>query len=752
MADKSILQSLQESSSEDVMNVIYDNVNKLLGAGNQLFVMEFPARPLNARTYEYNTDDCYSSLTKPYPVQEAEFLLSDQLFDVSPVVQGSNGERLSTVFDTVVNNYVPRLEALKSFVHDQKNLREWLMAPVEDEVRGERKTLSRMAMARELYDEYLERRNEWYSKKNHTYDEYKEKDDLDGYAKWLSSEGLVQEEKISNFYNDAVVRGHYHEVLTMLGFLNVSSPSEALESTKQKMRSSLRRSLDGSTDVYPVQFQPSDWFRALRPNLSPKDLTMATDSLIAEYQAKQKRLRSLKALLGEQSVIEIPPEEQKRLQKDIDTCEQRLSESQQQLISQYGDSAVSAVKAVISIYKDVADPLSKVGETIEKVQKATEGELTSTERRIYGLVEGIAGDVVSGILKSCKAQEKILQDMKQLNDARMAYSEAKVKDMRLQKQRIEEQIQNVQADLDFLTPLVTGTIAESESQGDQAPDASLLTSANEAQDENFMDVVIKSDESGSFSSGSSSSSASQGSWSVGGWFWSGSASRSSQSAEEQQKKQEMNKKMEIGFRVKKVTFDRGGWFNPTLFKLSSNYFRLADIRVSSGLNKDQIKRAIASGQGSDSSLRSLVTYDAVVDGENKSLSYVLPAFPTGFVIAKDVTIRIQSSKEESESNRKYMENNEASGGGIFGFRSNSSSSSKSQSESAYFGSSANYFYIRIPGPQILGWFLELTPADNASPYQELDPNLYSDALTALTPEGEDPKTDKETDKESGETS
>lgn len=193
MDEKSILETLMESSSDDVMNLIYQNVNQLLGAGNQLFAMEFPARPLNARDYEYNTDDCYSTLTKPYTVQEKEFLLSDQLYDLSPVVQGTNGERLSTVFDTVINNYVPRLEALKSFVSDQKNLREWLLTPVQDEVRGETKTMSRMAMARELYDEFLERRNEWYSKKNEVYEKYKATDDLDGYAKWLSSEGLVQE-------------------------------------------------------------------------------------------------------------------------------------------------------------------------------------------------------------------------------------------------------------------------------------------------------------------------------------------------------------------------------------------------------------------------------------------------------------------------------------------------------------------------------------------------------------------------------
>nr|WP_325241336.1 hypothetical protein [uncultured Oscillibacter sp.] len=735
MDEKSILESLVENSSDDVMNLIYNHVNKLLGAGSQLFAMEFPARPLNARDYEYNTDDCYSTLTKPYTVQEREFLLSDQLYDLSPVVQGTNGERLSTVFNTVINNYVPRLEALKSFVNDQKNLREWLLAPVTDEVRGERKTMSRMAMARELYDEFLERRNEWYSTKNRVYEEYRARDDLDGYANWLSSEGLVQEEQISNFYNDAVVRGHYHEVLTLLGFLNVSSPSEALENTKQKMRSSLRRSLDGSTDVYPVQFQPSDWFKSLRPNLSPKDLTMAAESLAADYRAKQRRLRGLKAQLAEQTAIEIPAEEQERLKTEVENRRQQLSQSQQALLSQYGSGALSAVKAVIGIYKNERNPYAKAQEVIDKARSAKDKQkLDLTESRVCDLLEDIADDVVKSIIQSCQAQDAVLQDINRLNEARMACSEAKVRDMTLQKQRIEEQIQTVQADLDFLTPLVTGTIAAASTEGAADADAALLTASDEAQDENFMDVIIKSDESGSFSSNSTSSSSSQSSWSLGGWFWSGGGSRSTQNAAEAQKKMELNKKLEIGFRVKKVSIDRGGWFNPTIFKLSDNYYRLADIRVSKGLTKTDVHKASSAGMNSAAQLNELVTYEAEVNGEHKKLSYVLPSFPTGFVIAKDITIRIQCDKTSAESSRKYMEQSDARGGGIFGFRANSGSSSKSQSESAYFGSTSNFFYIRIPGPQILGWFLELTPADNASPYQKLDPSLYSDALDALLPE------------------
>ena len=747
MAEKSTLQKLQEESSADVMTMIYEKINSLLGAGNQLFAMEFPARPLNGKNYEYATDDSYSVLTKPYTVQEQEFLLSDAMYDVSPIVQGTNGEKLSTVYTTVLNNFVPRLEALKSFVHDQKNLRRWLLEEVTEELGGVRKTLSRMAMAKELYREYLEKRNAWYSEKDKEYNESKAgtgEKDLDSYARWVSSVGLVKEEELNNYFNDAIVRGHYHEVLTLLGFLNVASPAEVLEQTKQKMRASIRRSLDGSSDIYPVQFQPSDWFKGLRPNISPKDLTMATDSLLAEYRAKQSRLLSLHSQLAEQSIIEIPPERQAQLEAQIKTYEDDLAKEELNMIEKYGQGAFSAVKAVINIYKELADPLTKVNDMIEKVKKAPDVSLFGPqERRIYGLVENVSLDAINSVTATFKGQQEVRKKLQQLSGARMAYSEAKVKDMRLQKLRIEEQIKSVQADLDFLAPLISGSISEIEKAApgnETVPDVSLMTeAAEENEDNNFMDVIIKSDEKGSMSSGNSALSGTESGLNVGGWFWSGGRNINQTTGSEDQKKLDMQKKLEIGFRVKKVSIERGGWFNANIFKLSDNYFRLADIRFSSGLHKDQVQSIFSLGLDVTSKLKELVTYPG---NDNKTLNYVLPAFPTGFVIAKDITIRIQSDESESNSSRSYMENHSSSSGGIFGFRGNSGSSSKSQSESAYFGSSERYFYIRIPGPQILGWFLEFTPADNADPYKELDPELYAQALESLMNEDEHGGSDK----------
>lgn len=42
------------------------------------------------------------------------------------------------------------------------------------------------------------------------------------------------------------------------------------------------------------------------------------------------------------------------------------------------------------------------------------------------------------------------------------------------------------------------------------------------------------------------------------------------------------------------------------------------------------------------------------------------------------------------------------------------------------------FYMRIPGPQILGWFMELTAKDNASDYESLSKSDYfTDIMAAL---------------------
>ncbi|GAB6013428.1 hypothetical protein [Viscerimonas tarda] len=773
---ESPLEKLQKTTTMDVMSVIYDKINELFGAGNQLFTMEFPARGLNNRTYEYDDNGCYSVLTKPYPVQEAEFTLSNQLFDISPIVQGPNGEKLSTVFNTLLNNYVPKLDTLKPFVSDQRELRNWLLEEIDyDDENGNKQRASRMHIAKELYGKFLEGRNKWYEEKTAKYDDAKSspkrEESLDSFSKWLSSEGLVKEETINNLFNDAVVRGHYHEVLTLLGFLNVSSPAEVLEETKQKMRSSLRRSLDGSSDIYPVQFQPSNWAKSLRPNVSPKDLTMTTESLMADFRAKNKRLNSLKAQLAEIGITEIPVNKQDELKKAADAAAQKVSDIESELITQYGKGAVEAVNTAIKIFKAV-DPTANASDAITTLTSANgKPTLQSSKTKVLNIIGDSIGSISENMVATFETQQKALTAQKVANDALMEYSEAKVKDKRLLRQRVQEQIDQLEADLKFLAPLVSGVIAEEakNENDDTDPDikdligkskekldeekAKLTKEINDTPDENkskpeygkiqkrlakiesllnpplmidssssdssdsdFMDVIIKAEMTEKTDKNESTSSVENSSFKLGGWFFSVGGSHSSQKASEIEKHSALSSKLEIGFRAKKVTFERGGWFNPTIFKLSHNYFRLADMRCSGGnIDKSTVHKADCN------TFKNSLQY---TDDHDANLKYLLPAFPTGFVIVKDITIRVESNAEESASNKEYMKENSENSGGIFGFRASNSKASNSQSESAYFGSSGNFFYIRIPGPQIMGWFLEFTSKDNAQTYKAIETDIF----------------------------
>ena len=57
-------------------------VNIFGTGGNELFVLEWPARPLDATTYAYDVSSVYSGLMKPQPVLEAEFLTGHSDFIV----------------------------------------------------------------------------------------------------------------------------------------------------------------------------------------------------------------------------------------------------------------------------------------------------------------------------------------------------------------------------------------------------------------------------------------------------------------------------------------------------------------------------------------------------------------------------------------------------------------------------------------------------------------------------------------------
>lgn len=100
--------------------------------GGQIFTLQFPGRFLQMTEYAWDTKTAgiYGQIVKPLAVNEGEFRLTDQLYDVADVVSGPNGKSLSQAYDQVINNLLPAYRSSK-LTKQQQKIRGWLLKDVE---------------------------------------------------------------------------------------------------------------------------------------------------------------------------------------------------------------------------------------------------------------------------------------------------------------------------------------------------------------------------------------------------------------------------------------------------------------------------------------------------------------------------------------------------------------------------------------------------------------------------------------------
>lgn len=772
-------RKLKSDMKNGVMNMIYNKINSVIGAGDQLFTMTFPAQPLNYRRFVYDTSNRNSVLTKPYTIAEAEFRLSDQMFNPVPITAGSNGKKLSSIYHTLINNYVPSINELAPFFRDRAGLSRFLLQP-SGEIDEDGNPISRMGLTNMLYEKYLVAKNEWNEKKNKKFDELKSKNLLDDYSRWLSSAGLVEQERLNNMYNDVVVRGHLHEVMTLLGYINSSSTAEELEMVKQRMRHSVRTSLDESMLIYPVQFQPSNWFMAMTPNLQPQDLTMAKDVLSDQLRQKRKQLHKTKSKLAEIELLSVSNSTIGSIHTELAEGRDRLQEAENKLMQKYGDGVVTAVKTYLN-YKAISAEMSLenyinsytggAGGVIKNkmLQMGILPEEFNTSKDIEDTVKG----VVDAVVGTYKANGDVMAKQRELLELQTKLANAKAHEMSSEKIRLRERVEDLEADVKYLSDLVAGThgeVAKHERQvasleenefkgwskktvgekrdvikkvmtlfpnlnfdvftkvgnvethfdinkdadvskvtvtgmknalGDVPKNYALIPKNSEAAeiDGMFTDVTIKIEQNTFREAVKNKSEATDVHANLSIGFVSASASYSHSKSSNSMESEFLSNDMEIGFRVAKVSFDRGGWFNPALFDMSKSFYHLAKLKAGAGFTKNKEEYAAAE--------RTM---------NSKEYDYMLPSFPVAMVIAKDITIKVVNT-QDVKSFSKTVESESMSGNaGLFCFSVSGGKSSDSMAESSFHGHDNSSFYIRIPGPQILGYYQQFVKLDESKDY------------------------------------
>lgn len=693
----------------NVMDQIYDKISETFGVQNQLFTMEFPGRVLNESLYSYDINSSYSELEKPMSVIQSEFRLSNSLYDTYQLTGGPNGKTLSTVYSEALNMLVPKYDK-NDREQDVEKQRIWLLEPVKTFIDGNATTASRIDIYALLNQRYLEAKEAWETEKTAKYFKAQNSQEVtdEEYARWLAITGPAREAEIQAKYTDLVVRGYYHEVRNLLGYMDISSLGEELEEAKNRMRDTAMLSFDESQNIYPVYFQPNNWFQSLNTNFTPIDLLMSPEAVQAQLALKEQQLTTYQdqyaRLLASQGVDPSSYNEQ------IAAAQQNLATAQTNMLEQFTNVMITAAEFAIkaALAASTGGASEAASEAINIASKAAVMEEANKKLKSFSSVAKLFTPETWSQMSKLQvaiydAQNQITNTSRALTSLLSQQAIAGAKETKDTLLTLRQKITEIQSEISnikqvWLEGAVKGETNETNS--------SLIP--NVSHDMAYSQIIIETSKVDNNSESSLSTSVKHKSWTTGFLFWSHHHEETSVSAHSDKTMNSMEKDIEIGFLATKVTFDRSGWFNPQFFSLTRNMYNITDPQVK-----------ISQGPPQSLSSQDLNTYNQ----ENPGF---FPAFPVSFIIAKDITFKFSYTQSNMESWKNFFKKTNGSSTSILLFSLAGGGGTGSQNQSYYYSFEGDKVVLKIPGPQIIGWFLEFLPKDDSSEYTSMPDGYLPD--------------------------
>ncbi|KAI0061358.1 hypothetical protein BV25DRAFT_780912 [Artomyces pyxidatus] len=759
-------------------DLLYEKLDSIFGStGNQYLALQLPTRYLDKSSFAYKTTGIYSNFTKPIVVNEAEFRLTDELFDVAKIVSGPNGKSLSLLYEQALNNLVPKYQEDK-LREQREHIRNWLLTKVDSEVvssssgdtqlkheldddnssapksgrvygmqafaqlvdpddptLGEGKrtpaskksssktsgdgsaparafgggrssnTVTRIEFSQTLMLDYLKERMDWELTRDKMINKAMESGDtkkLEQVTRLLAHITAVHENRLAAKYGDVVVRGHLHTVREYLGYLDVKSTSESLQGAKDSLRESAMSSVYGSRVIYPVLMQPVDWFEALDTSFASEDLSQSVEILQLQLTQKSTRLDALNDQLS--TYMFAAEGNMDTLKADVENLTRARDDASAKLTRQYTQATINAAKMYLE---------ASTGGATKVVGKLADDKNPNDAAK--SLLEVVDLKVIAdGINEVSEADSQLLSAGRALAGKLAQLEKARATDTRAQQAVIQRQITKSRAEIQELYEQLEIAKLASRKRAERIErsiDGVGLPPANDAR---WIDVSFETSVSNKLTTRETSSSASTSSWNVNLWLGSTSGNSSSSSASMSASDVEQHIKVSISLRVSLVTVDRSGWFQPQFFDMSDAFMRASEhVRWSEwpkDVNSaaDAITRVKAATEGGG--------FDA---GQS-----LLPAFPVGYIIAKDVLVKLSSSSSSSSSSTKSFSEQAAASGGVLCFSFSHASQSSGDSSSVSTKEMADGLVIKIPGPQILGYVMQLTPKDATHKYEPSESKFF----------------------------
>lgn len=682
---------LDAATTPSFADELYEKITSVIGGSNpnQFFCMSLPGTHIDKNLYSYNIEN---NEPKPAFVEANESKLVNKLFDACTMTASDNGRHLQTQYKSALDMLTPQLN---SKLFDAKSkLRKVLMTPYPYNF-GDGLTVdfTLQQVFYRLYSEYVDAKQAWakvqLEKKIELDTKYpgtapednrnKQNDYLDWYETTAESQLLKVNEKLGKVLN--VFSPGDMEIIT--GILDSGAGREVAEA-RQTLANVQKLNPDGGY-VYPVTLYPENWFTLLDTSFtaldlleSPTALAQQLSVLIAQRNNLTTTLNSFLAIVPEKEVVQ-------KLSEAHAAATKTLQNAESQLLAQQIKVTSDAVKNFMTI------------------AAKTNGKLPdATAAKVLGIDLNKVTQAIS-ILATCatecmQAQDNVVRAAQDVTDSAMAYFSAHnleqykkmLEPLKSQLSQVNDEITALQNKIALSAVMQQAKPAAGDPQRLDENDV-----APNAIPDRFTQIIIHSKMSHVSQSSSSATSASQSSCRVSFFFGGYSSSQSHMSAISESLENESEMDIQIGMSVAKVAIGRE-WFNPGVFLLSKDMYNTSSKKIAPNFSGARFSKD---------------RFDAM----NKC---VFPCFPVSFVIARDITIKFSSSSSVSSSFAQSVEDHSSRGGGFFIFGGSSSSSSSSSRSNSSTNSTANSVTVRFTSPQIIGYYLEATPADESASLSE----------------------------------
>lgn len=685
-----VAEALQASGGEggSFLDTLYEKITDVIGGDNpnQYFCLTLPGTLVDPTDYTYDIAG-----EKPAHVKANESKLVNKLFDACFITASDNGRQLQNQYRTALNMLSPKLN--RDLFEMKVRLREVLMTPYQyDFGDGTRDTMTLEQVFYRLYSEYVEAKAKWNQKQADKKSELKRtiidpNERRDAYLEWYGlvaeAERVMLEEKLGKVLN--VFSPGDMNIINAI--LNCGVGGE-IESARSAMDMVEELNPDGGY-IYPVNLYPKNWFRLLESSFTGVDLLESPAALSQRMRLLEMQRSNIMSNITKLTSTIPDDEEVHALKKAYESADTEFRELAKKCVVNNIEASVDVLKAIVALCKkDKNNGLQTPTET--EVSRIIQNDKNSKGINVGELIQKIGANAV----KCFDVQADAVNAAGRSTDAALRWCEANNK-TQLKKllDPLKEQLTSVNSEIEELKDkilLSKAVLAEK-----TANDVADVMPNKES--EGFTQVLIQSKMSAVSNKSSKESEASSSSWGVSFLLGGYSSNKSHQQSVESSMSESSDMEIQIGMNIAKVQIERE-WFDPGVFLLTNNMYNFSSNKIA---------------PDNDTSFAS-DNMEAVRKRFKEMNECIFPAYPVSFVIAKDVSIRFTSKSTMSASFAESIEDHSSQGGGFLIFSGNSSSSSSSSQSASTANSNANSVTVRFTAPQILGYYLQATPADKST--------------------------------------